>query len=171
MKAIIFSQKVSCSLSSPYKFLTIEYQSQFMSIIIWVASVTFIRASIIFLYIHLFPTCIFRRICYTVLVANLCFFISTVLADCLICKPISYRWNREIGGTGSCGDEKSLDLFIGISNLILDVTAVVLPMPILWGLKMAVGKKVMLSAMFGMGTAYDLPLSLASLSSILRYRY
>lgn len=57
------------------------------------------------------------------------------------------------GGSGFCGHQKSLDLFIGIFNCILDVTAVVLPMPVLWGLKMAVGKKVMLSGMFGMGTA------------------
>ncbi|KAF6232414.1 hypothetical protein HO173_009519 [Letharia columbiana] len=136
MKAIIFSQK-----------------SQFMCPIIWVASVTFIRASIVFLYIRIFPTRFFRIVCYLVLAVNLCFFVGTILADCLICQPISYRWDRTVGGTGSCGDQKSLDLFIGIFNLFLDVTAVVLPMPVLWGLKMAVGKKMMLSGMFGMGTA------------------
>lgn len=129
--------------------------------IIWVASVTFIRASIVFLYVRIFPTKMFRRICYVVLVVNFVFFVGTVLADCLICQPISYRWDRVIGGKGSCGDQKSLDLFIGIFNLLLDVTVVVLPMPILWGLKMAVGKKVMLSGMFGMGTAYVLPPSSA----------
>ena len=136
-----------------------------MSIIIWVASVTFIRASIVFLYIHIFPTRVFRRICYMVLVANLVFFVSTVLADCLICKPISYRWDRVVGGTGSCGNEKSLDLFIGIFNLILDVIAVVLPMPVLWGLKLDIAKKVKLSGMFGMGIAYVLPIISSSLLS------
>ena len=85
---------------------------------------------------------------------NVCFFIGTVLADCLICQPISYRWDRLVGGSGACGHQKSLDLFIGIFNLLLDVTVVVMPMPVLWGLKMAVGKKLMLSGMFGMGTAY-----------------
>ena len=59
-----------------------------------------------------------------------------------------------IGGTGHCGHQKSLDLFIGIFNVILDVAVVVLPMPVLWGLKMAVGQKIMLSGMFGMGTVY-----------------
>ena len=71
------------------------------------------------------------------------------------------------GGTGYCGVQKSLDLFIGIFNLFLDVTVVVLPMPVLWGLKMAVGKKVMLSGMFGMGTAYVPPLR----ASIFYYRH
>lgn len=128
-----------------------------MSILIWVTSVTSIRASITFLYIHIFFTPRFRRICYSVLVINLFFFIGTVLADCLICQPISYRWDRFIGGTGSCGNQKSLDLFLGIFNLFLDVTAVVLPMPVLWGLKMNVRNKVMLSGMFGMGIVYVSP--------------
>ena len=125
-----------------------------MSIIVWVTSVTFIRASVIFLYIHLFPICIFRRVCYSVLVANLVFFMSTVLADCLICRPISYRWDQVIGGKGYCGHEKPLDLYIGIVNLLLDVAVVVLPMPVLWGLKLDTGKKIKLSGMFGLGIAY-----------------
>ena len=125
--------------------------------IIWVAAVTFIRASIVSLYIRIFPTRLFRMVCYLVLVINLCFFTSVILADCLLCQPISYRWNRTIGGKGSCGEQKSLDLFIGSFNLALDVTAVVLPMPVLWGLKLAMGKKATLSFMFGMGTAYDVP--------------
>lgn len=134
-----------------------------MSIIIWAASVTFVRASIVFLYIRIFPTRLFRKICYLVLLINSCFFVGTVLADCLICQPISYRWDQITGGKGSCGDEKSLDLFIGIFNLFLDVMAVVLPMPILWGLNTAVGKKVMLSCMFGMGTTYVLSIFLSLL--------
>ena len=128
-----------------------------MSIILWVASVTFCRTSIISLYMHIFPTRIFRRVCFLVLAANVVFFVSVVLADCLLCHPISYRWDRVTGGKGSCGDEKPLDLYIGILNLTLDVTAVVLPMPVLWGLKMALWNKIMLSGMFGMGTAYVFP--------------
>ncbi|CAD6580868.1 MAG: hypothetical protein ASARMPRED_000351 [Alectoria sarmentosa] len=143
-------QKMSLELND---HLIVLGLNQFMSPIIWVASVTFIRASIVFLYIRIFPTRLFRTICYLVLVINLCFFVGTVLADCLICQPVSYRWDRTIGGSGHCGDQKSLDLFIGIFNLSLDVTAVLLPMPVLWGLNMAIGKKVMLSGIFGMGTA------------------
>ena len=36
----------------------------------------------------------------------------------------------------------------------MDVTVVVLPMPVLWGLQMAVGKKTVLSMMFGLGVMY-----------------
>ena len=36
----------------------------------------------------------------------------------------------------------------------MDVTVVVLPMPVLWGLQMAVSKKIVLSMMFGLGVMY-----------------
>ena len=134
--------------------MTLDHQCGFMSIIVWVFSVTFIRASIISLYIRIFPKRGFRKVCYMVLVVNLCFLVGTILADCLICRPISYKWNRIIGGVGSCGNEKPLDLFIGIFNFILDVIAVVLPMPVLWGLQVSVEKRLTLTGMFGMGTAY-----------------
>lgn len=52
---------------------------------------------------------------------------------------------------GQCGNQKSLDLYLGIFNLLMDVTIVVLPMPVLWGLQMAVNKKLVLSGMFGLG--------------------
>ena len=36
-------------------------------------------------------------------------------------------------------------------NLALDVTVVSLPTPVLWGLQMAMYKKIILSGMFGLG--------------------
>ena len=55
---------------------------------------------------------------------------------------------------GSCGDLKKLDLFIAVFNLLLDGATVVLPMPVLWGLKMKIGRKLALSGIFGMGILY-----------------
>ncbi|CAF9919204.1 MAG: hypothetical protein ALECFALPRED_001085 [Alectoria fallacina] len=78
------------------------------------------------------------------------FLITTIIADCLICRPISYRWDFSIKGA-SCGDEKKLSLFIAIVNFLQDVIVVVLPMPVLWQLQMAVSRKASLTCMFGMG--------------------
>lgn len=52
---------------------------------------------------------------------------------------------------GSCGDLKSLDMYVAVMNFLLDIGIVILPMPIVWGLKMARSKKVSLSGMFGIG--------------------
>ncbi|KAF6236675.1 hypothetical protein HO173_004966 [Letharia columbiana] len=78
------------------------------------------------------------------------FLTATILADCLICRPIRYRWDFAIKGA-SCGDETKLGLFIAIVNFLQDVIVVVLPMPILWNLQMAVSRKAALTGMFGMG--------------------
>ena len=82
------------------------------------------------------------------------FLTATILADCLICRPISYRWNFDIAGA-SCGDEMKLSLFIAICNFLQDVIIVVLPMPILWNLHTALSRKVALTGMFGMGIVYE----------------
>lgn len=113
-----------------------------------------IRASVISLYLQLFPVRPFRMACYAALALNMAFLISMVIADCLICQPIAYRWDYTIKD-GHCGNQKPFDLFVAVVNLLLDALAVVFPMPILWGLQMATGRKIALSGIFGMGIAYD----------------
>ncbi|MCJ1457688.1 hypothetical protein MMC28_008057 [Mycoblastus sanguinarius] len=131
------------------KAKTMDLKLIFICPLIWVISVSFTRASIISLYIRIFRTRKFLIACYVILAINAFFFIGTVLADCLICRPITFRWSYGTGGI--CGDQQSLDYFIGVFNLLMDITVVVMPMPVLWGLQMAVGKKAVLSVMFGMG--------------------
>lgn len=119
--------------------------------ILWVTAVFFIRASIIQLYIRLFySTKSFRITCYVIHGINFVYFAATILGACLICRPIAFNWDPTIPG-GSCGDQKSLDLFIGVFNLLLDVALVALPMPVLWGLQMSRQKKVVISGIFAMG--------------------
>ena len=111
-----------------------------------------IRASIILLYMHIFPTRPFRIVCYVVLAFNIAFLTATILATCLICTPISYNWNYTIRG-GSCGNAKAYAIYTASLNLVLDFVVVILPMYILWGLQMATRRKVAVSGMFSMGLA------------------
>ena len=114
---------------------------------------TTIRAAIIFLYISIFPLRPYTITCYAILGVNVAFGASAIIADCLICQPIGYRWGVTTAG-GSCGNQKALDLDIAIINLLLDVVVVVLPMPVLWGLPLEKGKKAALTCMFGIGIMY-----------------
>ena len=119
--------------------------------LLWVTSVTFIRSSVLSLYIRIFRTPSFRTICYLVHVFNLAYFAAVVLACFLICQPFAYLWDQSIDG--SCGDQKSLDLFIGVFNLLMDVTTVALPMPVLWGLQVGTKNKLIITGMFSVGLA------------------
>lgn len=137
---------VTCSL--------LRYQQALLvGQVTWAVAVTFIRASILALYIRIFRTKSFRMTCYVVHGINAAFGAATILGACLICLPIAFNWDRSIPG-GYCGDQKSLDLFIGVFNLLMDVIVVVLPMPVLWDLQMAAGKKVRIGGMFGLGIMY-----------------
>ena len=137
--------------SSPSLELIGETQALLVAELLWITAVTLIRASVIFLYIHVFCTRTFRIVCYAILSINLAYFTVTVLACCLICRPLAYNWDQTVHGT--CGDRKSLELFIGVFNLLMDITTVALPLPVLWGLQMPVGRKIALSILFSMGTA------------------
>ena len=134
-------------------------QSIFTDPIIWVIAVTSIRASITLLYLRIFQnrtqTRYFRVVCFVVLGSNIVFLAATILADCLICQPIAYRWQRS--GHGHCGTQKSFDLFVGVVNLFLDIVIVIMPMPILWRLQMATTKKIHVSSMFALGIGYEHP--------------
>ena len=120
--------------------------------LLWATSVTFIRASVLSLYIRIFQTPTFRATCYTVLGFNLTYYAAVVLTSCLICRPIALLWDPS--RHGSCGNQKSFDLFIGVFNLLMDVTTVALPMPVLWGLQLQTKKKLVIAGMFSMGIAY-----------------
>lgn len=119
--------------------------------LLWVTSVTFIRASVLSLYIRIFRTPSFRATCYVVQTFNMAYFVAVVLTCFFICRPLAFLWDRSINGV--CGDQKSLDLFIGAFNLVMDVTTVALPMPVLWTLQMGTKKKLAIAGMFSMGVA------------------
>lgn len=129
--------------------LTRRTQALLVGQLLWIAAVTLIRASVIFLYIYIFCIKPFRMACYVVLTINLAYFTATVLACCLICRPFAFNWDQSLHGT--CGDQKSLDLFIGVFNLLMDIVTVALPMPVLWGLQMPIGRKVAISGLFSLG--------------------
>ncbi|CAD6591541.1 MAG: hypothetical protein ASARMPREDX12_005215 [Alectoria sarmentosa] len=128
------------------------YELSFISPILWAIAVTSIRSSIILLYVRIFSTRSFRIVCYAVLTLNAEFSVAAILAECLICSPIACRFDYTIECRSS-GDQTVLDLFTAVFNMFLDITVVVLPIPILWGLQTAVSRKLMLTGIFGLGTA------------------
>ena len=125
-------------------------QFNFLTPLFWVTAVTLIRFSVILLYIRIFITRSFRLTCYAILILNTIFFIATFLSNVLSAISVGCQWSDTIE-CSSAVDAKSIDLSVAVFNLLLDVIVVVLPMPVLLGLQMAVGKKATLSGMFGLG--------------------
>ena len=80
------------------------------------------------------------------------FCLGAVLGECLICCPIACRFDYTIQ-CRSCGNQAVLDLFNAVFNILLDITVVLLPIPTLWGLQMAMRKRLMLTLIFGLDMA------------------
>lgn len=72
----------------------------------------------------------------------------------LVCRPIAYNWNHMI--EGRCYNQPEALEAVGIVNLLTDLLIFILPMPMLWGLQLPLGKKIGLTITFGIGLMYIL---------------
>ncbi|KAJ8112813.1 hypothetical protein OPT61_g4906 [Boeremia exigua] len=74
---------------------------------------------------------------------------SNIIAGFLICRPLSKNWNFAMPGV--CGSQPAFYFAMGIINLLTDSAIIVLPMPYLYKLQLATGKKVLTMALLGIG--------------------
>ena len=115
----------------------------------WAAACSAVKISILCLYLSIFPNRRFRYLAYSIMGLTSCYCLGFILRTLLICSPIEYNWNKNIHG--SCGDTNAASIAGGISNMVLDIIVIILPMPMVWRLQMATKKKVIISGIFGLG--------------------
>lgn len=76
--------------------------------------------------------------------------LAVILGDFLICQPTAFYWDQSIPG-GHCGESVKLWITTGTLNIVTDLIVLFLPMPYIFGLEMALYKKLVLIATFGAG--------------------
>lgn len=77
------------------------------------------------------------------------YMIMVVLEGFLLCTPVEKNWNLLLPGT--CADNKVAYLWAAITNLLIDVGIILLPIPVLRKLQMPLSKKLAIGVMFGLG--------------------
>lgn len=117
---------------------------------LWAIAVALIRSSIILLYIRIFPARSFRHTCCAILTLNGTFSLVAVVTTWVFCVPIGCKRDFMLS-CDVCGYGGLFGILSATTSLFLDITVVLLPTPVLWGLQMPVKKKVMISGMFGLG--------------------
>lgn len=122
----------------------------FVLVITWPITQTAIKISILQFYLQLFVTKQFRIAAYTIMFVVCLWCVEQVLATLLICKPISYNWNFRTQ-KGSCGNEVANVIAGAAVNVFTDLVILLLPMPIIWRLKIPTRSKLSLSFIFGLG--------------------
>jgi len=110
----------------------------------------FVKVSILDTYIKIFRVPLFIKICYAYLVVQVLWLIGAFLNIILLCRPLAYLWDKTIPG-GVCADLEASYFSAHIIILVLDFGLAVLPIPVLWKLRMSTRKKIGVSLMFSIG--------------------
>jgi len=117
---------------------------------LWSCATTCVKLSILWFYIGIFEWHGFRPAAYVVMAVSIALWVAVILESFLLCSPFEYTWNK-VTVTGTCGSSTEAYLSVAIVNLIIDLSIVALPMPILWRLQMSWKKKAAISALLGLG--------------------
>lgn len=117
---------------------------------LWAVANTFVKLSILHLYLTIFGhKKTFRRVVYVAMAIVVAFGVGAVLLGFLLCRPIAKNWNPLL--PGHCGNTLGSVLATSIINVLVDLMIITLPMPMIWSLQMAPGRKIALMITFGLG--------------------
>ena len=122
--------------------------------VIYVPALAFAKLALLMLYYRLLqathPLYVYTIYAVGFVIAG--YSIALPLALIFGCSPIQKSWDITIAG--SCINTSGVYLATAITNTISDVTLILLPIPIVWGLRLSVIQKVGVLCMFGVGFLY-----------------
>lgn len=116
---------------------------------IYLINIAFVKVSILFFYLRVFPDHSFRRICYVFMAFVSCCSVVFVVTALFQCKPMAYTWDKSL--TGKCFNYNALAWVSAGVNVIQDLIIVALPIQRLRKLQLDFKKRVQLYMMFGVG--------------------
>lgn len=83
---------------------------------------------------------------------NIAWFLGIVFSSAFMCKPIAKSWNPTL--EGKCGSTPGLWLGSAIPSVVIDLIILLLPLPMIWSLKMSTARKSGITAIFVCGYWY-----------------
>lgn len=105
--------------------------------------------------LRIFDTPNFRITAYTTLGLCVAWFIASTTVAIIQCLPIHAAWDVQLQpptGPAQCMDKQKLYWGVGISNLLLDVLILCLPMPVIWTLQLNKQRKLAITFIFLTGS-------------------
>jgi hypothetical protein len=92
---------------------------------------------------------ILRSTAYTVYAISILYWLAQITLLLRICQPIALQWNPTRGG-GHCGDITKQEISSAVMNMILDLFIVIIPMPVLWSLRISLKKKIAIAGIISL---------------------
>ncbi len=112
------------------------------------------RISIMLFYFRIFDKTPGRHLRIGVLVFDVLASVGLILFVIFPCRPVSHfwtRWDRENDASGSCIDFYGQAVGIGVTQIVIDVGIILLPMPWIAQLRLGRRKKIMSCFLFSVG--------------------
>lgn len=122
------------------------------------------KTSVLLYMMRVFSTRTFRLAASFVLALVVAWAVAVILVTFLICTPLSYNWNTTTE-SGHCGNSNAGYLSLSIVDVITDGLILVLPIPLVVGLKMPAAQKIGVLAIFGLG-AFTLAVGIVRLVTV-----
>ena len=120
-------------------------------------TVTMVKVSVLLLYRRIFTTLTFKRVNSIAIGVCLAWLLIAVFNNIFLCHPVSAAFNHHLLFSNHCANLQSWYLGITISNLLLDLIVLSLPLFIIRTLKLSTKQKIMLSSIFLLGSLYASP--------------
>lgn len=112
-------------------------------------SLTLTKASIVFLYLRLFPTANFVLAARIILGIIVVYGLWTVISAFLNCLPVNSFWDMSV--QGRCIPKGFLWFFNAAMNILTDLCVLVLPIPVLSHLRLPRRQKIGVIFIFATG--------------------
>lgn len=115
---------------------------QIVMVIMYSASVTFPKLSMLGLYLRIFVGKRERYAAYITMGVVSASFLALALCALLQCHPLGYLWNKAGHPGGHCFNTGAFWRYGSLPNLVTDVVMMILPLPCIWKLKLSQKDKI-----------------------------
>lgn len=135
--------------------LTTGSQIFYAGYLIYTTGVTLAKYSVLAFYVRVFSGVNnpgFELWVKITTIANTIVWFVTMMVDILQCVPVQKAWYYDLEGT--CIDTWFWWLGYGVISIVLDIWILLLPMPVLWCLKLKASRKIVITLLFICGYWY-----------------
>lgn len=127
-------------------------------IVVYSVAIFFAKLALFLLYLRIFALSRGTKIAtYIGITLSFLFYMSTTIADLAICVPRHGETWSSPQFAVQCYPILNMTWAQGIYGLVSDLYIFILPLPVLWGLQMALRKKLAITAIFFAGLMYFVP--------------
>ncbi|KAE8149708.1 hypothetical protein BDV25DRAFT_140556 [Aspergillus avenaceus] len=128
----------------------------YMCQVFWPFTILFVKLSILFLYLRIFPIHLFRIFDFCCMGFMITSFLITTPMAIWQCNPISAAWDYNVDGA-PCLKISAVAYANATVNITTEVLILILPLPVLRTLHVSKRKKIALFSVFSVGVMYFSP--------------